>query len=308
MSHVINILAPVFILTLIGYLTVRFTWLSREQVSGLGQFVIRIGLPAMTFHQLTSQHFSESIQPCYLIAYALACGIGFVLARYTALKRGAKPAFATLTGLSFAMVNTAFVGIPILSMVIGSQNAGRFFTMNVLVEMVFIVPLTLILLEWSKSQQPNLKHTLKNIGKSLLHNNMIIAMLLGTLVSLTHLPIPPFIHTCTQLLTQASSPIALFVLGASLYGLALRAEHNKLIYFTLLRSFAFMILVSGCLVLAKVDRETLFCGLLLSAMPLPTLYALLGLQNGYETETAAITLISTLFSLIPISIILFLWQ
>lgn len=307
MLNVLNIIAPVFILTLLGYLSIRFTWLTREQINGIGQFVIKIGLPAMTFHALTVRSFNESIQPNYLFAYATACLIGFSLAYFMAKKLGKTSAFAALSGLAFAMVNTAFVGIPILTMVIGSEKAGAFFAMNVLVEMVLAVPLTLILLEFAKNQQPNFKQTLKTIGLNFVRNNMMLGMFLGIICSLLNLPIPKFVHTCTSLLTQAASPLALFVIGASLYGLALRGKYNKLFWLVGIRAVIFIALVTGCLMIAGVEREMLFSGILLSAMPLPTIYALLGRQNGYETETAAITLASTLFSIIPITVILFLW-
>lgn len=309
MNDIINIIAPVFLLIALGYAAMRFELLTREQVNGIGTFVIRLGMPALIFHALTTRSFEDLINPIYLTAYTIASIIGFIIGWLGTLKFSSSRELAALNGMAFGMANTGFIGYPLLSMVIGNEEAAGFFAMNVLVEMVLILPATLILLSLSqKEHAQSLKQTIKHISRDLLRNNMILALLLGSFCTFLHIPIPEFIHRSTGLLMQATTPLALFVIGAGLFGLAFQGKRSNAIWVAAIRMTLFIGLVSGSLMLLNADKLILFIGLLLSTAPIPSTYAILGRQHGQTAQTAAISVYSTILSILPIALVLWWWH
>ncbi|MDO4433070.1 MAG: AEC family transporter [Alysiella sp.] len=308
MQAVLNIIAPVFAIIALGYAAVRFNLINREQTAGLGTFVIRIGMPALIFHALTARGLGATINNAYLLAYIVAAVLGFALGWFGTYKFTGNRAFAALNGMAFGMPNSGFIGYPLLAMVLGNEEAGGYFAMNVLVEMILVLPALFILLDLATGKNSNITTTLKRIIFNLLKNPMMLALLAGLLVSTSGIPMPIFIQKTTSLLAAATSPLALFVIGAGLYGLAFQSSNRHLLAIAAIRTTFFPLLVSGSLWLFGADKQTLFIGTLMSCAPIPTTYAIFAREHNLGAQTAAIALASTLLSLLPITLVLVLWH
>ena len=70
MEAVISIIAPIFFLILIGFLSVRYAFLPQVAIPGLSRFVLYLALPALIFIKLSSMELKEVLQFDYLAVYA----------------------------------------------------------------------------------------------------------------------------------------------------------------------------------------------------------------------------------------------
>lgn len=307
MSAIFNIILPVFLLIALGFALVRFEWLQRSHIDGIGQFLIRIGMPALIFHTISTRPIREMIDPVYLGGYTAASLFCFVAMWRFSRRRGQPPVLSVLNGLAGGMANSGFVGYPLLSMAIGS-GAAVFFAMNVLVENLLILPLMFILIDLAQDGSQSMGVMLKRIVLNLMKNPIILSLLVGLLVSFFGLPVPSVLAKITSMLSAATAPLALLVIGAGLFGLSVRGNVKEL-----------LLIASGCLLLMPLltvlflwllgaDRDTLYTGALLASVPTPSIYAVFGRLHGFGQQTAAVMLMTTLASVLPIFLVLWLWH
>ena len=212
MLAVLSITAPIFILIGLGFLSARVGLVNREQVRGMGTFVIYFALPALVFKALAERSLSEVLNGPYLAAYAMASlslfGIGLLVARRW---RGLNLSSSAILAMGMAVPNSGFVGYPIAVMVIG-PTAALAMALGMLVENLLMVPLALALAE--AGQQGGRGWTVvRETALRLLRNPLIIAISLGLLLSLLQLHLPPLLFKAVDMLASASAPVALFVVG-----------------------------------------------------------------------------------------------
>lgn len=303
MFSILSITLPIFIIMGMGYFAVRFDLFTMEQLSGMGKFVVRIGLPMLVFHAIATRPMNEVLNLTYLLGYGLASLLSFFIGWGISRWRGQDATLASLNGLANGMSNTGFIGFPLLTMAVGAP-AGVFFAMNVLVENMLVLPLMFIMIDAAQGGGKNIGATLLRIGKNLLKNPIIMALLVSLVFAVFEIPVPGLAEKVSMMLASASSPLALFVIGGGLYGLSMRGNLKDIGVITAGKLLMFPMLVLGCLWLLGADKETLFAGALLASVPMASMYPIFGQQYGFPRETAAAMLATTLWSFFSISLVL----
>lgn len=307
MNAILNITLPIFLLISLGFASLRFGLFTREQISGIGQFLLRIGLPVLVFNAISSRPLREVIQPTYLIGYTLASVLTFFIIYRCCIRIGLPQKLSALNGIGSGFSNSGFVGYPLLIMASDAHTAGQFFAMNVLTENVIMLPLLFILLDWDKTRG-NIAGSLRPIALNLLRNPIIIALILGLPFGLGFIQLPVFAQKTFGMLANSTAPLALFVIGASLYGLKIRGNGLHMFITTTGKILLMPTLAYICLWLLNAPRDVLMIGTLLACTPSPSLYALLGRQYQFESETASVLFLTTICSFIPMALVLAWWH
>lgn len=307
MMAVLNVVLPVFLLVLLGYAMTRFQVLEAEHFNGISRYILRIGMPILIFRALVSQPLHETLDARYLLAYALASVGGFLLTMWLMKKRAQPPVLAVLHGLSGGMANSGFIGYPLLLLSIG-EVAGRFFAMNVLVENILILPLALILIDWYGQHNSQISATLLRIIKNLSRNPMMQALFAGVLWQLLGLDLPIFLERTLNIASGATTTLALIIIGSSLFGMKMRGAWRSTALAASGSLLVMPLLAALFLSAFDVERDVFYAGVLLAFAPAPSIYVIFGRQHGFEQETAAVMLFTTLCSIVPISLVLWLWH
>ena len=137
---VITLTAPVFLIIGLGYIASRGGLVSREQVRGIGVFVLNFALPALVIKALAERPIGEVFNPWYLLAYGLGSlgvfGLGLAYFRFV---RGRGLADAAIAGLGMSASNSGFVGYPVVVMVAG-PTAVLGLALNMVVENLLMIP------------------------------------------------------------------------------------------------------------------------------------------------------------------------
>jgi predicted permease len=305
MSSVISITLPIFLLIALGYAATLKGVTTKDNIRGIGVFVIRFALPALIFRALSQRTVHEIMDAKYLTAYALGSLISFatlfVFTRY-AQKKGI--ASSALAGLGVSCSNSGFVGFPIAAMVVG-QNAVVALSLTMIVENVMMLPLALGLAESESRREEPLHRILFFVFRRLTSNPMVLAIIAGAAASLLDWKPPAALFRAIDLLANASSPAALFAVGGALAGLSLkglgldvgRIVGAKLVFHPLA--------VGGMLLLfPSMDPDFKKAMIIFAASPMLSIYPLVAQPYGEEGRAAAALLGGTFFSFFTISALL----
>ena len=273
----------------------------------LGRFVIHIALPALLFNALIQRRFDEILNGTYLAAYVAGSMLNLGLAllwarRLTRHEPGAHPYIA----MGMTCSNSGFVGFPIMLLTLPSV-AGIALALNMLVENILLLPLLMSLAEHRAEAGGG---RLRAIGQSILRlrkNPLIIAIFAAVVLSLLELQLPAAVSRTVALFSQASSAVSLFVIGGTLYGLSAKGMRSKIIPITLGKLVLHPLSVWLALTLAVLlgmpalpaDLRTAL--LLTAALPVMSIYPILGMRHGHEGFCAAALLSTTTLSFFTLS-------
>ncbi|GAB3375276.1 AEC family transporter [Azotobacter armeniacus] len=304
MLQILSITTPIFILIGLGFFAVRFNLISREQIRGLGSFVITFALPALVLKALSNNPFQEVMNWQYLLAYCGGSLAIYLFGLLFALKVRREPLdTGAITALGMAVSNSGFVGYPIVAMLLGPAAAIGL-ALNMLVENLLIIPLSLILAEAGRQQGSTAK-VLRETAKRLAKTPLIIAMLSGLLLSLLEARLPAIPGKVVEMLASASAPVALFVIGGSLYGLKLNGLFAELRMIAvgklILHPLAVFLLFS---LLPDVDPVLMVAGVMFASSPMMSIYPIFGQRFGVEGRCAAALLFTTVISFFTISLLI----
>jgi predicted permease len=311
MLSILGLTIPIYLVIVVGYVAVRRGLFTRDQMRVLTQFVINFALPSLMFLAVSSRTVAEILNPTYLTAYAVgtlaAFGAGYVYARV----RGASaPAARAFDGLGFSGSNSGYVGYPLGLLALPSV-AGLALGLNMLVENILLLPLTLALAgsgalagrSWGAQAGENLRR--------LSRNPMVLSVLLGLVVSASGLRLPEAITRAVDLFGRASTATALFAVGGLLVGTSVHGLVGRISVVS-----AGKLAVHPLLVLATVSAcvavgmptlpRDMYAALLLTAA-LPSMSILPVLAHGYGEEQAmsGVLLVTTAGSFLTLSGLMF---
>ena len=311
MVSILSLTVPIYLVIVVGYAAVRRGMFSRDQMRVLSQFVVNFALPSLMFLAIASRTVAEILNPTYLTAYAVgtlaAFGLGYGYARL----RNARVEARAFDGLGSSASNSGYVGYPLALLALPSV-AGLSLGLNMLVENILLLPLTLLIassgatahLSWTKQIRENLRR--------LARNPLLIAVLLGLLVSASGLHLPDVLTRTLDLFSRASTATALFAVGGLLAGTEARGivsriaivSAGKLVAHPLLVAAAMAACVAvGMPALAPDLRAAL---LVTAALPSMTVLPVLAHTYGEERSSAAVLLVTTAVSFLTLSALLYL--
>jgi len=304
---VLAITAPIFIIIALGYLATALKLLSREQVRGVGTFVIVFCLPALVIRALAQRPISEVFNYHYLLAYGLA-SLGSFAAGFLVFRRlrQASVANAAIAGMGMSVSNSGFIGYPIAAMVAGPPAVVAL-ALGMVIENLVMIPLALAMAEAGEQQGGSARRVMVETLKRLGRNPLIVSIIVGGALSLARVQIPVAPLKVIDMLAQASAPAALFVIGGVLYGTKVRGQLNelgligagKLLVHPLLLGLMFWLL-------ADVPAPMMLAGVVIASAPMMSVYPILGQRFGLEGRCAAALVLTTLASFLSISAVLLL--
>lgn len=310
MLDIINITAPIFIIIALGYLCVRFKAIDPKHAKGMGSLVMNIALPALMFNAIAGTPFKEVVLPHYLATYALGSVMAFVVGIIlTKVIWRQDNICAALNSAALSFSNSAFIGYAVVSMVIGSSKAAAYLSMNVIIESLLILPMLFVMSEMNASSNKSLASVLLDISKNLTRNPLIIAIVVSVIFSIFSIPVPQLVAQTTQILTGAAAPLALFVIGMSLYGLELKGDLPKITTIGLGKLLLHPLLVLLAITLiGGGSQQDKYVAMLFASAPVFSTIAIIGQHYGLVNRMSAIVIVSTVGSFFSMSAVLIYWK
>lgn len=307
MISLLNILLPIFGLILTGFLARRSGMFGHMAASELNRFVARLALPALLFHFTANAHWSELYQPGFTAAFALASLIVFATVLVWRLVSRHALADASLDAIAASYSNTAYIGIPLCTMLFGMSSMAEVTIASIWVVCVMFA-IAIVLIEAGQQAQPGGWKRAAGVLVALAKNPLISAPALGILFALTKLSIPAGVTTYLDLLGMAAAPCALISIGLFLAGKFDAGSLRTALPLTLAKLIA-MPAIAWLLAtqLFRLSPEQVRITLILAALPTGTGPFMLAELYRREARASSQTiLLSTVGSLLTLSLILLL--
>nr|WTA65204.1 AEC family transporter [Micromonospora sp. NBC_00855] len=230
----VSAFAPIWILTAVGYAACRWGLLGEAVASVLGRFVFHLAMPAALFLALSRMPLSGFAGRSLLafgVSTAAVVGFGWVGASWLF---GREPGERPIWGMAAGYVNSANLGIPIATQVLGNVS---FLAEVVLLQVLVVTPVILVALD--RHSDPAGRVRVRRIASLPVRNPVILASLLGVAFSAAGLHLPSTAGASLTLLSGAAVPAALVALGASMHRtVPSRAEPVALAVITALKLVA----------------------------------------------------------------------
>ncbi len=309
MQLLFDIVIPVFILMVLGWGCRRSGLLEEASASALNRYVYYIAVPALMFTSTVSVDIQSVLQWHFIAVYiggsAIAVIVAFIGWRRMRL---AAPLDWTVVALNSAWANTVYMGVPIFYFMFGDRGALPVIIATVISNLLFI--LVLALMSELQNSQGGVVAKLKTLlVQALLKNPVMMAPLLGMLVSLSGISLPAIILTPLQMLAPSAAPVALFALGISLSGLQVGAGRFELVWLTLVKLVVHPLATFALALMFGLEPFWGASAVVLSALPTGSMVYVLAQQyNTRVTLTSATIMVTTLVSLITLAVLLPLMQ
>jgi predicted permease len=296
---------PILFLIGTGFLSRKLGILKQGDERVLSAYVYFFALPALFFVNMTETSFvSETLS----FIFAGVTPIFVVVAVYCLLFllfRFSKNTLYLLT-LSTVFGSLAFFGIPFVTFAFPSGEGGRLATLAAATIGIAAIVVSITILELYRLGDAQKMEGLKHVARRLAKNPLIISILAGILISVVGVEIPSPVTTFLHMLGGTTSAVAIFMLGAFLYGKKY-ANLSTAFGLSLLRIVFLPTLSLAILTLFKLPTMEYSLLVLMNAMPVAVSLSVLSQRYDFYKETiASITLISSVGAIVYLNIWLFI--
>ena len=294
---------PFFAIIGLGYLAAWWKFFSREATVYLTKFVFYFALSAMIFQFSAKLNLSEFLSWNFVFAYLCASVSVYCLGFVVGLMHGIPVSQAAVEAQCCTIGNVGFLGIPMLAILLGPQAIG--YVMIILaVDLIVFGSLIVLLILGSREGKIKLS-VFKTLFVGLLKNPMIMAILIGILWSISEFPLPGPLWEFVTLLGAASTPCALFAIGASLVAKTTERIHTAVwISFVKLVIHPVAVAVMALLIF-EIDAYAASVMIVASALPVAgNIYILAEHYRVAPQRVSASILISTIISIFSVSLVM----
>lgn len=306
----LEVIAPVFILMLVGYLVEKWRALDARTITTLALYLLN---PALTFRSVLTTTLSlESLAKIALFVLLLAVGnywAAWLAARWGKIPSGLKDAFV----VTVLFMNSGHFGIPVNFFAFGQEG----FDMAVMF-MVLQSCLTNSLAVFLMSRE---KATAGEALRNVVRMPLLYAFLLGAALRAMGWLLPVTIMKAVNLLAEAAIPVSLLMIGIQLAKTGAKEgrllswspvtwweERNRPVFLASFLRLVVAPLTGWCLVRLTGLSGTLGRVLVVEAgAPVAVMTTLLAVEFDNQAEfTSKTILVSTLGSVITVTTIIHL--
>lgn len=207
---------PFFAVVALGYQSARSRFITAEATADLTKFVFYFALSAMLFGFSANLDLATVFDLTFVFAYLLATLSLWVLMLIVARIRGSRPDEALFEAHAGVIGNAGFLGIPMLSLLLGPTAIGPLLLVLAVDLIVFSSILTMVI-TGLRAGRIN-RDIVGVLVLGLIRNPMIVSTVLGLAWGATGLGLAAPVQDFLSLLGAAATPCALFAIGASLAG------------------------------------------------------------------------------------------
>ena len=206
---------PFFALVAAGYVAARSRVLPLEAIPGLNAFVLFFALPCMLYRFGANTPIAQLLDGSVALVWGL-CAL-LTVGAVVAFSRNERIGWndAAFGALVAAFPNTGFMGVPLLTAILGVQAAGPVI-ITIIFDMVLTSSLCIALSRLDAAGSHGAAQAMRKALAGVLRNPMPWAILLGALASAASYKLPGPVDRTIAMLGDAASPAALFTIGAVL--------------------------------------------------------------------------------------------
>ena len=243
MLHIFLNTLPFFALIALGYGSAKTAIFSKDATVHLTKFVFYFALSAMLFKFSSNLSLREILEWDFMAAYLIGSMALYGMTALIAKLRGTSFDISVIEAQCSVIGNMGWMGLAMIPILLGEQSIS-YVIMVLIIDLIVFGPLIVILLVAHREGQISLK-VFQTIGMGLIKNPLVLSISTGLLWAAFEIPVPELLNRFMTILGGASTPGALFAIGASMafaakgqISIPLYLSANKLIMHPLLVGIA----------------------------------------------------------------------
>ena len=207
MENILTVTLPFFALTGCGYVAGWAKLFTAEGIAEMIFFVFYFALPCMLFRYMALSPLNEIADFSFMASYgSVSLGVFILAALGGRLFFGSSVGVMALQGQAGAVSNVGFLGLPMISALMG-PDAALAVVLALLVDLIIFMPLTLSVLEIDRNRDHALGPAILKILRGTFLNPFVMSIGLGVFVSAVGFKMPTPIESFTGLLGAAARPL-----------------------------------------------------------------------------------------------------
>lgn len=303
LDTILNSIVPVFFVIALGWFSGKKEIVSIDHKKAFADYVMMFSFPLHLFIGSAKANPKTLLDVKVISAFTLALMglyiISFIIQKYIFKYDSRKAAQGSIV---CAFPNMAFMGIPVLTSLIGPEALISVAIGNIITS-IFMIPITTIILE-SKEDSASPIEVIKTSLINCIKKPLIIAPILGVLCSVFQIEIPKAVFHSCELIGKSTSGVSLFSLGLIMasYRIVLSGQ----VFFNIfMKNILQPVIMVGLIALFNLKGVMAKEILLLCSMPTATISTMFGLKYGVsEVESSSSTILGTIFSIITLSFLI----
>ena len=206
-----NAVIPVVLLVVFGYFLKQLGYFSKKTIAQLNKLCFNLLLPLLTFNNIRRTNLNEVFDLRFVLyaAGSILVAIFLLVVIVPFFEEDKKKQGVIIQGIFRS--NFVMLGLP-LSSYIAEENSAVLASMLIIVIIPIFNAAAVVLLSIYGGSTVNKKKLIIDVLK----NHMIIASILGIIMSLLHPPIPHFLDKSLTDIGKVGSVFPIIVLGAML--------------------------------------------------------------------------------------------
>lgn len=219
MGLLLDVILPVFVVIGFGYGMAKWGGMAETAVDALMRFSQGIAVPCLLFRQISLLDLKTSFDPGLITSFYAGAFLCFAAGFFGAWKLFGRPLEeAVTTGFACMFSNSLLLGLSITERAYGTAAlTGNYAIIALHSPMFYAFGITLMELVRSHGQGLTARALTLKVLKAIFSQSLVLAISLGFIVNLLHLPLPGALDAATDMLGKAGLPTALFGLGGVLY-------------------------------------------------------------------------------------------
>lgn len=216
MEAILSVTVPFFALVLCGYLAAHRHVLPESAIPGLNAFVLYFALPCMLFRFGSGTPIFDLLNPVVLGVWLIAAALIVFFTVAISLKPPVAMKDAAFGALVAAFPNTGFMGVPLLTAMLGPEAAGPVICV-VLADLFVTSSACIAMAQMGDASGHGARDGALRALRGALSNPLPWSIAAGAVFSVAGWTLPGPADTVVKMLADAASPVALFTIGAVLH-------------------------------------------------------------------------------------------
>lgn len=307
MLEIFGLAAPIYVLIAAGFIMVKTGYIAQTNLPALSQFVLKICIPVLIFMALHEPGALNALNWKFLFGYSLAAFlVAGIIAGIMIRVFGKRLDLGLILGLGSASSNSAFLGLPMASIVFGDQ-AFQVFAWILIAENLIVTPLMVAFADSARSGSTTFAGSLRNVLTSVAKSPLMVGLVLGLVASVLEFQPPKAMLIPLEMIRTAGPALSLMVVGGfvATQRLSNLGPEVGLITFAKLGlhpAVTFLVLWA----LPGLGFDLVLAGMVFACVPMFTIFTILAGKHGGETIASAAMILTTAGSVLSCTLMLLL--
>jgi predicted permease len=299
---VLNSLFPVFTLIAMGAALKHWHLTSAEFLKTADRLVYFIFFPALLFWKIGGAPAAAGLSGPFYLAAALAVLLIYLVS--LGYIRWRVPDFQAGTFSQSCYRFNTYIGMAIIINALGEEGVRQFgLLIGFLIPMINVLAVST--LTWYAGGPTTVKARLRQAGRAMISNPLIIACVAGLLYSRTLGGFPTFFNNTLGLMAAITLPLALLSIGGALTFAGLRDHWGPSLAGTVFKLVLLPLTGWGLFRWMGIDGLDLQIGMIFFALPTsPAIYVLSSQLKSDTHLASAVIVLSTALSFVSLTIVL----